>query len=150
VCTSNASFVESLFLAWKQINTNSFTQIDKIIDERGDGNSSSSHQSQRTNKNKEYLVKWCGLPYSDCTWELASDLQNDAKIQEFHASMKRLSKVNRSFEAERQLLLCCFWLIFVISRFFHDTLSLLAVNQGQFGAKVRGLRAQHTDIASSV
>lgn len=22
-----------------------------------------------------YLVKWCGLPYTECTWELAEDLK---------------------------------------------------------------------------
>lgn len=35
-----------------------------------------------------YFVKWMGLPYTDCTWEWASDLDNDAEavIAEFRAN----------------------------------------------------------------
>jgi Chromo (CHRromatin Organisation MOdifier) domain len=29
-----------------------------------------------------YLVKWRSLPYDECTWELAADIDND-KIQAF-------------------------------------------------------------------
>ena len=35
-------------------------------------------------KKKKYLVKWRGLSYRDCTWEVAEDLKDDAKIAEFH------------------------------------------------------------------
>jgi hypothetical protein len=32
----------------------------------------------------KYLVKWRVLPYSDCTWETAADIQNDKLLQRFH------------------------------------------------------------------
>lgn len=28
-------------------------------------------------KKTKYLVKWTGLPYSECTWELAKDISDD-------------------------------------------------------------------------
>jgi hypothetical protein len=31
----------------------------------------------------EYLVKWGNLGYSQATWELASDLKNDERVEEF-------------------------------------------------------------------
>jgi len=31
----------------------------------------------------EYLVKWCSLPYADSTWEIADDVKDDNKIEEF-------------------------------------------------------------------
>jgi hypothetical protein len=31
-----------------------------------------------------YLVKWCDLPYTDCTWEFPEDLKDDMKIADFH------------------------------------------------------------------
>jgi hypothetical protein len=33
---------------------------------------------------KKYLVKWTGLPYSECTWELAKDINDDHLIAAFH------------------------------------------------------------------
>mgnify|MGYP002784923994 FL=1 len=27
-------------------------------------------------KQLRYLIKWCGLPYAECTWEKAQDLQD--------------------------------------------------------------------------
>lgn len=33
---------------------------------------------------RRYLVKWCDLPYTDCTWESAADLKDDEKIAQFH------------------------------------------------------------------
>ena len=36
-------------------------------------------------RKKKYLVKWRGLSYKDCTWELPTDIGEDAVIQEFHA-----------------------------------------------------------------
>ena len=35
-------------------------------------------------RKKKYLVKWRGLSYRDCTWELAKDIDDDSKIAEFH------------------------------------------------------------------
>ncbi|KAL3700060.1 hypothetical protein R1sor_018082 [Riccia sorocarpa] len=42
-----------------------FLVIDRIIGE------------EKTNRFKKYLVKWCGLPYSECTWERTEELAND-------------------------------------------------------------------------
>ena len=36
-------------------------------------------------RKKKYLVKWRGLSYKDCTWELPKDIGEDAVILEFHA-----------------------------------------------------------------
>ena len=35
-------------------------------------------------KKKKYLVKWAGLPYSECTWELAESINDDQAIAAFH------------------------------------------------------------------
>ena len=35
-------------------------------------------------RKKKYLVKWRGLSYRDCTWELPEDLDNDEAIKTFH------------------------------------------------------------------
>jgi hypothetical protein len=35
-------------------------------------------------KKKKYLVKWTGLPYSECTWELAKDVGDDQAITAYH------------------------------------------------------------------
>jgi hypothetical protein len=32
----------------------------------------------------QYLIKWRALPYSECTWETAADVQNDKLIGRFH------------------------------------------------------------------
>ena len=33
---------------------------------------------------RKYLVKWRGLSFRECTWEVARDIDNDEKIAEFH------------------------------------------------------------------
>ena len=35
-------------------------------------------------KKKKYLVKWRGLTYRECTWETAKDINDNAKITEYH------------------------------------------------------------------
>lgn len=30
-----------------------------------------------------YLVKWCALPYTESTWELLDDINDDIKLKEF-------------------------------------------------------------------
>lgn len=35
-------------------------------------------------KKKKYLVKWRGLSYRECTWETAKDINDDAKIADYH------------------------------------------------------------------
>ena len=35
-------------------------------------------------KKKKYLVKWRGLSYRECTWEVPEDVNDDAKIAEYH------------------------------------------------------------------
>eukprot|EP00871_Galdieria_phlegrea_P004483 jgi/Galph1/5035/GphlegSOOS_G59.1 len=40
---------------------------------------------------KEYLVKWCALPYSESTWETENDIHDYSKIQEFILRNKKPS-----------------------------------------------------------
>ena len=35
-------------------------------------------------KKTKYLVKWAGLPYSECTWELAEHISDDKAIAAYH------------------------------------------------------------------
>ena len=42
---------------------------------------------------EQFLVKWHSLPYRECTWETAKDLQDEAKIAEYKARIARLNKV---------------------------------------------------------
>lgn len=35
-------------------------------------------------RKKKYLVKWRGLSYKECTWETASDINDDAILAEYH------------------------------------------------------------------
>lgn len=37
-----------------------------------------------TVKKKKYLVKWRGLSYRECTWEVPEDVNDDEKIADFH------------------------------------------------------------------
>jgi hypothetical protein len=37
-----------------------------------------------TTKKRKYLVKWRGLSYRECTWEVAEALKDDEKIAEYH------------------------------------------------------------------
>ncbi|KAK4526530.1 hypothetical protein GAYE_SCF25G4446 [Galdieria yellowstonensis] len=40
---------------------------------------------------KEFLVKWCALPYSESTWETEDDIRDSSKIQEFYQRNKKPS-----------------------------------------------------------
>ena len=40
-------------------------------------------------KEVQYLVKWCGLPYSESTWETMEDINDDDQITQF----KRISEI---------------------------------------------------------
>ncbi|GJD12175.1 Chromodomain-helicase-DNA-binding protein 6 [Galdieria sulphuraria] len=40
---------------------------------------------------KEFLVKWCALPYSESTWETEDDIRDYSKIQEFYQRNKKPS-----------------------------------------------------------
>lgn len=43
----------------------------------------------------EYLVKWCCLPYSECTWE-ESRLLPQEKIDEYHERIENLKSPVKS------------------------------------------------------
>jgi len=51
-----------------------FVQVDRILDHRKATNSKGEKETQ-------YYVKWESLPYSACTWEFASDINDDNQIQ---------------------------------------------------------------------
>ena len=51
--------------------------------ERANNAAAQSMKVMKVHKRK-YLVKWRGLSYSDCTWELVKDINDDDKIQEYH------------------------------------------------------------------
>jgi hypothetical protein len=38
------------------------------------------------------LVKWCVLPYKECTWESPKALQDDDKINKYKRQMDRILK----------------------------------------------------------
>ena len=38
---------------------------------------------KKTQRQKKYLVKWAGLGYEHCTWETASDINDDGLIKEY-------------------------------------------------------------------
>ena len=83
-----------------------FLEVDRILDVRfaGEGEEkektekdetikteeSSSKKKQvvdmekESSREKEYLIKWTGLSYADCTWESEKLIKDDRKIAEFH------------------------------------------------------------------
>ncbi|BBM99082.1 protein Mpsnf1.8 [Marchantia polymorpha subsp. ruderalis] len=49
---------------------------------------------ERTNRFKRYLVKWCGLPYSEATWERDDQLTDDVNaIKRFYAVNSKNKKI---------------------------------------------------------
>jgi hypothetical protein len=65
----------------------SFLEIDRVMAARPAPSSKVSRASAASasdGENMEYLVKWCNQGYASCTWEHASDLRDDQKIEEFH------------------------------------------------------------------
>jgi hypothetical protein len=49
------------------------------------------------NQSNEYFVKWCGLPYEDCTWESWKDISAfSSKVDEYRKRQER-SNCNRSY-----------------------------------------------------
>jgi hypothetical protein len=65
-----------------------FLEIDRVMAARpaetSRGSRASGAASDGDGENMEYLVKWCNQGYASCTWEHASDLRDDQKIEEFH------------------------------------------------------------------
>ena len=62
-----------------------YTKIDRII------------AAEQRGCKKCYLVKWCGLPYSEVTWEKEENLQRDvAAICRFHKNTLRISSIRRN------------------------------------------------------
>ncbi|KAL2651736.1 hypothetical protein R1flu_019864 [Riccia fluitans] len=63
-----------------------FLAIDRIIGE------------EKSNRFKKYLVKWCGLPYSESTWERAEELVNDReavkRYQKFNSKNRKISSTS--------------------------------------------------------
>ncbi|KAG1670418.1 hypothetical protein FOA52_010153 [Chlamydomonas sp. UWO 241] len=54
----------------------------------------------------KYLVKWCGLPYSETTWEAEGEVEaagGQAAVAEFQAREARLAAPNRPVDAQRRL-----------------------------------------------
>lgn len=54
-----------------------------------------------------YLVKWCSLPYEDCTWELKADIEL-SKIEEYERVASRTPNTNRVVSSARVLRYCFF------------------------------------------
>jgi hypothetical protein len=75
-----------------------YTRIDRII------------AAEQRGSKKCYLVKWCGLPYTEATWEREEYLRQDvAAICRFHKNNLRISAIRRaetSSQAWTLLFLC--------------------------------------------
>lgn len=72
-----------------------YTRIDRII------------AAEQRGCKKCYLVKWCGLPYAEVTWEKEENLQRDvAAICRFHKNTLRISSIRRN----EALLQVSFWI----------------------------------------
>ena len=54
----------------------SFLEVDRIVTHTGEPD---------TEEGLHFLVKWQALPYSDATWEVASDVADDEKIQQYYS-----------------------------------------------------------------
>lgn len=76
-----------------------YTRIDRII------------AAEQRGAKKCYLVKWCGLPYTETTWEREENLRRDvAAICRFHKNNLRISAIRR---AETSSQACTF--VFLLS-----------------------------------
>lgn len=61
-------------------------------DRKAEGGASLEEDGEGTTRRRyKYLVKWCGLPYSEATWEKGRDLQG--KGLEGHVAAYRLRQV---------------------------------------------------------
>ncbi|KAG0567323.1 hypothetical protein KC19_7G126300 [Ceratodon purpureus] len=62
-----------------------YTRIDRII------------AAEQRGSKKCYLVKWCGLPYTEATWEREENLRRDVgAICRFHKNNLRISAIRRA------------------------------------------------------
>ena len=50
-----------------------FTEVDRVV-----------AAEERPEQGGMFLVKWRGLPYSECTWETAEDMADPSKVAAFH------------------------------------------------------------------
>ncbi|KAM4704795.1 chromodomain-helicase-DNA-binding protein 7 isoform 2-T2 [Rhinophrynus dorsalis] len=64
-----------------------YVEVDRILDV-------SNSTDEKGEPVSHYLVKWCSLPYEDCTWELKQDL-DPAKIEEFEKLQSREPETER-------------------------------------------------------
>ena len=53
-----------------------------------------------------YLVKWCGLPYEDSTWELKSDI-DQSKIDDYDVIAQRAPNT-KHVVSSRELTAVCY------------------------------------------
>ena len=60
-------------------------------DRKAEGGASQEEETRTTRRGYKYLVKWCGLPYSEATWEKGRDLQG--KGLEGHVAAYRRRQV---------------------------------------------------------
>lgn len=51
--------------------------------EAADADSASGSKAKQREKKQLFLVKWCYLPYTECTWETREELDEDAAIERF-------------------------------------------------------------------
>lgn len=63
-----------------------------LQEEQGEQAEGSAEQAWRTVQRTEYLCKWRGLPYSDCTWESEADIlpRFQQLVRDFHERERQL------------------------------------------------------------
>ncbi|KAA8495718.1 Chromodomain-helicase-DNA-binding protein 2 [Porphyridium purpureum] len=74
--------------------------VDRILSERHGSGTAQSAASTGT-KEVEYLVKWCELPYAECTWEPASMLASEADMAQIDKFLERQQGRASSFGKQR-------------------------------------------------
>jgi SNF2 family DNA or RNA helicase len=81
-------------------------------------------------KTQEYLVKWCGLNYSECTWETAEDLaspEDQAVLARYEENKKAEAEKLRMYSKNNQN---------------SDAINLSAVPQFENGRKLRDYQVE--------
>lgn len=90
--TADKEYVE--FFECEQVMNEELFETYKIVD-RIVAHQVSRDRAVDGNQSNEYLVKWCGLSYADCTWEDERLLPKE-KLSEYHCRLENLRPPNKN------------------------------------------------------
>ena len=86
-----------------------YTQTNRAYSSKGRGGFNGPFPVERVMKKRvregrvEYLLKWTGLPESECTWEPHDSIHSESLIEQLEKELKKKQEAKRAFGFERSL-----------------------------------------------